>query len=105
MKEELIMKLAENITMVMIFSIIGGLLIGWYATYVYFKSHKVSASPSEKDIVRETMRRNNICGYKVKTIDELVAELKCDNLQLMANLKGAEYKIDQLEEQLKRQKE
>jgi len=60
MKEELIMKLAEDITMVMILSIIGGLLIGWYATYVYFKSHKVSTEPPDKYIVRETMKRNEI---------------------------------------------
>lgn len=33
------MALAENITMVMILSIVIGLVAGWYFTYLYYNSH------------------------------------------------------------------
>ena len=35
MKEELIMSLAENITMVTILSILFGLVVGWYSSHLY----------------------------------------------------------------------
>ena len=39
MREDLIMALAEDITMVMILSIVIGLVAGWYFTYLYYHSH------------------------------------------------------------------
>lgn len=39
MREDLIMALAEDITIVMILSIVIGLVAGWYFTYLYYHSH------------------------------------------------------------------
>ena len=39
MREDLIMALAEDITMVMILSIVIGLVAGWYFTYLHYHSH------------------------------------------------------------------
>ena len=39
MREDLIMALAEDITMVMILSIVIGLVAGWFFTYLYYHSH------------------------------------------------------------------
>ena len=41
-REDFIMSLAENITMVAILCIVAGLLIGWYVTQSYYKSHETS---------------------------------------------------------------
>ena len=50
-REDFIMSLAENITMVTILCIVAGLLIGWYVTQSYYKSHETSGGfvvePSE----------------------------------------------------------
>ena len=50
-REDFIMSLAENITMVMILSIVAGLLIGWYVTQSYYKwretSGDLAVDPSE----------------------------------------------------------
>ena len=48
MREDLIMALAEDITMVMILSIVIGLLAGWYFTYLYYHSH----DPEVTDLVK-----------------------------------------------------
>lgn len=45
MKEELIMKLAEDITMVMVLSVLLGLVLGWYFTHLYH----ISKKPKEDD--------------------------------------------------------
>jgi hypothetical protein len=39
MKEDLIIKLSQDITIVMILSLVLGLVIGWYLTMHYYKSH------------------------------------------------------------------
>lgn len=39
MKEYFIMNLAENITIVVILSLVLGLVIGWYLTMHFYKSH------------------------------------------------------------------
>jgi hypothetical protein len=41
-REDFIMSLAENITMVTILCIVAGLLIGWYVTQSYYKWHETS---------------------------------------------------------------
>ena len=50
-REDFIMSLAENITMVTILCIVAGLLIGLYVTQSYYKSHETSGGfvvePSE----------------------------------------------------------
>lgn len=50
-REDFIISLAENITMVTILCIVAGLLIGWYVTQSYYKSHETSGGfvvePSE----------------------------------------------------------
>ena len=46
--------------------------------------------------VKEVMKANNICGSEATTVDELVAELKCDNLQLKADLEKAKKQIEKL---------
>ena len=48
MREDLIMALAEDITMVMILSIVIGLVAGWYFTYLYYHSH----DPEETDLAK-----------------------------------------------------
>lgn len=48
MREDLIMALAEDITMVMILSIVIGLVAGWYFTYLYYHSH----DPEVTDLVK-----------------------------------------------------
>jgi hypothetical protein len=37
MNEQLVMDLAENITWLVFFCLISGLLIGWYATFTYYR--------------------------------------------------------------------
>ena len=60
--------------------------------------------PEEKEEqdVRKVCQRNNINGSSAKTFNDLVAELKCDNLQLTAELRSAQRRIEMLEEKLKR---
>ena len=60
--------------------------------------------PEEKEEqdVRKVCQRNNINGTSAKTFNDLVAELKCDNLQLTAELRSAQRRIEMLEEKLKR---
>ena len=60
--------------------------------------------PEEKEEqdVRKVCQRNNINGSSAKTFNDLVAELKCDNLQLTAELRSAQIRIEMLEEKLKR---
>ena len=41
-REDFIISLAENITMVAILCIVAGLLIGWYVTQSYYKWHETS---------------------------------------------------------------
>ena len=48
MREDLIMALAEDITMVMILSIVIGLVAGWYFTYLHYHSH----DPEVTDLVK-----------------------------------------------------
>ena len=48
--------------------------------------------------VRKVMFENNICGSDAKSLEELVEELKCDNLQLMADLRAAKSEIERLRE-------
>lgn len=48
MREDLIMALAEDITMVMILSIVIGLIAGWYFTYLHYHSH----DPEVTDLVK-----------------------------------------------------
>lgn len=59
--------------------------------------------PEEKEEldVRKVCHRNNIIGSSAKTFNDLVAELKCDNLQLTAELRSAQRRIEMLEEKLK----
>ena len=48
MKEDLIMALAEDITMVMILSFVIGLVAGWFFTYLYYHRH----DPEVPDLVK-----------------------------------------------------
>ncbi len=38
------------------------------------------------EIVRRIIRANNLCGFNVTNVDQLVNELKCDCLELRAEL-------------------
>ena len=60
--------------------------------------------PEEKEEqeVRKVCQRNNINGSSAKTFNDLVCELKCDNLQLTAELRSAQRRIEMMEEKLKR---
>ena len=37
MNEQLVMDLASNITWLVLFCLVGGMLIGWYATFTHYR--------------------------------------------------------------------
>lgn len=52
---------------------------------------------TDKSEAKKLIRDNNLCGFKASNVNELVDELKCDNLQLKAELRALQKKCDDLE--------
>lgn len=78
MREDLIISLAENITMVMIMSALLGLVIGWYFTYLYYHSHDPEAEDMPE--VWDDLDRQCI-AYRMRIIhlEEEIENLKRSN--------------------------
>lgn len=63
----------------------------------HVKQLKRELAEIDESEVNELIRDNNICGSEAGSANDLVAELKCDNLQLKAELKALQKKCDDLE--------
>ena len=74
----------------------------WLINRHFAKHRREWIKEKEEQEVRKVCQCNNINGSSAKTFNDLVAELKCDNLQLTAELRSAQRRIEMLEEKLKR---
>ena len=54
------------------------------------------------DELKRILFDNNISGFQGDTVEELVRELKCDNLQLQSKVIGLVNERDRLKEKLER---
>lgn len=63
----------------------------------HVKQLKRELAEIDESEVRDLIRDNNICGSEAGSANDLVAELKCDNLQLKAELKAMQKKCKELE--------
>jgi len=63
----------------------------------HVKQLKRELAEIDESEVRDLIRDNNICGSDAETPNDLVAELKCDNLQLKAELRALQKRYDELE--------
>lgn len=63
---------------------------------IEFDDMGMEPEPCEYVSVKQLIRENNIAGSEAKTVSELVAELKCDNLQLRAELAQAKKQLEKL---------
>ena len=59
MNEQLVMDLASNITWLVLFCLVGGMLIGWYATFTHY---------SQKEREREAVEDNKLEQEKCQTL-------------------------------------
>jgi hypothetical protein len=56
------------------------------------------------DELKRILSENNISGFQGDNVDELVRELKCDNLQLKCEVRCLVNERDRLKEELERYK-
>ena len=63
----------------------------------HIKQLKRELAEIDKHDLNDLLRNNNICGFESDNVSDLVSELKCDNLQLKAELASARQMIEQLE--------
>jgi hypothetical protein len=63
----------------------------------HVKQLKRELAEIDESEVRDLIRDNNICGSDAETPNDLVAELKCDNLQLKAELRALQKRYEELE--------
>ena len=64
---------------------------------LFLDTLEVKEVKSEKSEVKKLIFENNICGSEAENVNDLVVELKCDNLQLKAELRALQKKCDDLE--------
>lgn len=68
-----------------------------------YKKLKEKFDEDEAARVKELIRKNNILSHcECSTIDQLIAELKCDNLQLQADKRQLENEISDLKFELEK---
>lgn len=63
----------------------------------HIKQLKRELAEIDESEVRDLIRDNNICGSEAENTNDLVAELKCNNIQLKAELRALQMKCDDLE--------
>jgi hypothetical protein len=75
MNEQLVMDLANNITWLVLFCLVGGMLIGWYATFTHYRQ-KEREREAVEDYKLKQEKRPPI--QPPKTYDELQRDLLRD---------------------------
>ena len=63
----------------------------------HVKQLKRELAEIDESELRDILRDNNICGSDADDANKLMSELKCDNLQLKAELKALQKKCEELE--------
>lgn len=67
-------------------------------TAIHFANWQKEQMTNAIDVeVKKLIHDNNLCGFEASSVNDLVAELKCDNLQLKAELRALQKKCDDLE--------